>query len=216
MTHAFSAPDISTLATAGSATSSVAPQSGSVTRSTRETTIRALLTLDAPTPAQITTGIGFLDHMLTALASHARWSLSLTCNGDLHLDDHHTVEDCAIVLGQCLDQALADRTNLTRFASAYAPLDDALARATVDLATRPFASIDLGLRREMIGELSCENLPHFFTTFAINARMTLHIDVLKGINDHHRAEAAFKALAFALRQACTVDTSGSVSTKGML
>jgi imidazoleglycerol phosphate dehydratase HisB len=189
---------------------------GSESRTTRETSIRCELRLDAPGEIRVSSGIGFLDHMLASFASHARWGLVLEARGDLEVDDHHTAEDCAIVLGKCLDAALGDRVGIARFGSAYAPLDDALARAVVDLATRPHAVVELGLRRERLGALSCENIPHFFATLAINARMTMHVDVLRGVNDHHRAEAAFKALALALRVAYGCDGAGSISTKGVL
>lgn len=187
-----------------------------LTRQTRETDITVALDLDAGPQIDIRTGIGFLDHLLTSLATHARIGLLLTCTGDLHIDDHHSAEDCAIALGQALDQALGERAGLARFGSAYAPLDEALARAVVDLVTRPSASIDLGLKREKLGELSCENIPHVLQTLATSGRFTLHVDVLKGENDHHRAEAAFKALALALRQAISRTGTAINSTKGVL
>lgn len=131
------------------------------------------------------------------------------------MDDHHTVEDCAIALGSALDAALGRRDAIRRFGSAYAPLDEALARVVIDLVTRPHASVDLGLVRERLGEVSCENITHFFISLAMSMRCTLHVDVLKGSNDHHRAESAFKALALALREA--VQPSGRLaSTKGVL
>jgi imidazoleglycerol-phosphate dehydratase len=196
-------------------TSINAPRTSAVTRSTRETSIRCQLSLEGG-PVAVSTGIGFLDHMVTALASHARWGLTLEAKGDLDIDDHHTVEDCAIVLGQCLDRALGDRSGIARFGSAYAPLDEALARSVVDLATRACSVVELGLTRERLGTLSCENIPHFLATLASNARMTMHVDVLRGSNDHHRAEAAFKSLAMALRHACARDDAGAISTKGVL
>ena len=141
----------------------------------------------------------------------------MQAKGDLQIDDHHTAEDCALVLGTALDQALGERRGITRFGSAYAPLDEALARAVVDFSGRPFARIDLGLRRERLGELSCENIPHVLSSLAIAARMTLHVDLLAGENDHHRAEAAFKALALALRVATARNGRDVVpSTKGAL
>lgn len=188
----------------------------SIKRKTRETDIACELALDGTGVAEIQTGIGFLDHMLTALAHHARFDLRLTCKGDLEIDDHHTAEDCAIVVGQALDAALGDRAGLVRFGSAYAPLDEALARAVVDLVTRPCPVVVLGLRREKIGDLACENIPHVFSSIAVNARFTMHVDVLRGENDHHRAEAAFKALALALRQAVAKSGTGTASTKGVL
>ena len=191
-------------------------RSAQVSRETSETRISVALSLDGTGRAAISTGIGFLDHMLTALATHARLNLEVACTGDLQIDDHHTAEDCAIALGLAFDQALGTREGITRFGYAYAPLDEALARAVVDLATRPVASINLGLRRDRIGTLSCENIPHFFSSFAASARLTLHVDVLKGENDHHRAEAAFKAFALALRDSITISNTGVPSTKGVL
>jgi imidazoleglycerol-phosphate dehydratase len=188
-----------------------------VSRKTAETAITVALDLDGEGRAEIESGIGFLDHMLTALARHARFDLRLSCQGDLEIDDHHTAEDCALALGQALDRALGERRGIARFGSAYAPLDEALARAVVDLSGRPCAVIELGLRREMLGELACENVAHFFTSLATTGRLALHLDVLRGGNDHHRAEAAFKAVALALRQAVRADGSDQVpSTKGVL
>ena len=187
----------------------------SMTRTTRETDIKIELRLDGSGQCSIDTGIGMLDHLLTALATHARFDLSLQCKGDLHIDEHHTAEDCAIVLGEALHAALGDRVGITRFAHAYAPLDESLARAVIDLSTRPHASIELGLRREAIGTLSCENIPHVLVSLAMHGRLCLHVDVLRGQNDHHRAEAAFKAVALALRQAVT-PSNGPTSTKGVL
>ena len=186
-----------------------------ITRKTKETDIALRLNLDGAGDTDINTGIGFLDHLLTALTLHARFDLTLACKGDLDIDDHHTAEDCAICLGQAIDRALGERTGIARFASAYAPLDESLSRAVVDLATRPHASIDLGMTRERIGALACENIPHILETLAVNARFTLHVDVLKGTNDHHRAESAFKSVALALRQA-VARADGPTSTKGTL
>lgn len=189
----------------------------SVERRTLETRISLELNLNGSGQAEIGTGIGFLDHMLTALAKHARFDLRLQCEGDLEVDDHHTAEDCALALGQALDQALGERRGIARFGSAYAPLDEALARVVVDLSGRPCAVVELGLTREMIGEIAAENLTHVFVSLAMAGRMALHVDLLRGQNDHHRAEAAFKALALALRQAVALDGSSSVpSTKGVL
>ncbi|KAL2266311.1 hypothetical protein VTJ83DRAFT_5663 [Remersonia thermophila] len=167
----------------------------------------------------INTGIGFLDHMLHALAKHAGWSLAINCKGDLHIDDHHTSEDVCIALGYAFARALGTPTGLARFGYAYAPLDEALSRAVVDLSNRPWCVVDLGLRREKIGDLSTEMLPHCLHSFAGAARITLHVDCLRGDNDHHRAESAFKALAVALRTATSkvAGREGEVpSTKGTL
>lgn len=193
------------------------PRTASRSRTTGETRISMQLNLDGTGKARISTGLGFLDHMLTSLARHARFDLELSCSGDLQVDDHHTVEDCALVLGAGLAEALGEKRGIRRFGSAFAPLDEALARAVVDLSGRPFASIDLGLRREMLGDVACENLDHFLRSLATEARMALHVDLLKGANDHHRAEAAFKATALALREAVQVDGEAEVpSTKGVL
>jgi imidazoleglycerol-phosphate dehydratase len=188
-----------------------------VSRKSLETAIEVELALDGSGRAEVATGIGFFDHMLGALAKHARFDLSLKCQGDLEVDDHHTVEDCALALGRALDQALGERRGIARFGSAYAPLDEALARAVVDLSGRPCAVVELGLKREALGGLACENVAHFFASLATTGRMALHVDVLRGANDHHRAEAAFKAAALALRQAMRVEGPDQVpSTKGVL
>jgi imidazoleglycerol-phosphate dehydratase len=189
----------------------------SLARKTSETEIECTLNLDGEGRTRIATGIGFLDHLLTALACHARFDLDLTCRGDLHIDDHHSAEDCALTLGAAIDQSLGERRGIRRFGSAHAPLDEALARAVVDLSGRPFASVSLGLQRDAIGGLSCENVAHVLSSLATAARLTLHVDVLRGENDHHRAEAAFKAMALALRDAVTRDGPDRVpSTKGAL
>lgn len=193
-----------------------APREATVQRRTAETTISCALRLDGTGEARVRTGIGFLDHLFTALAKHAQLDLTLTCEGDLHIDDHHTAEDCALTLGHALDKALADRSNIARFGHAYAPLDEALSRAVVDLVTRPHATVHLGLTREALGGLACENIPHVLQSLASAARLCLHVDCLRGDNDHHRAESAFKALALALRAALARTASGIPSTKGAM
>jgi imidazoleglycerol-phosphate dehydratase len=188
-----------------------------VSRKTLETAVEVELALDGTGRAEVASGIAFFDHMLSALARHARFDLTLKCQGDLAVDDHHTVEDCALALGHALDQALGERRGIARFGAAHAPLDEALARAVVDLSGRPCAVIELGLVRETLGGLACENVAHFFTSLATSGRMALHVDLLRGANDHHRAEAAFKATALALREAVRADGSGQIpSTKGVL
>ncbi len=186
-------------------------------RKTAETRIEVSVELEGRGEARVRTGIGFLDHLLTALAKHARFDVTLTCEGDLEVDDHHTAEDCALALGGAIDEALGERRGIRRFGSAYAPLDEALARAVVDLSGRPWPAIDLGLRRERLGALACENVGHVLRSLAFALRAAIHVDVLKGENDHHRAEAAFKALALALREAVASDGTDEVpSTKGVL
>ncbi|MDY0002088.1 MAG: imidazoleglycerol-phosphate dehydratase HisB [Polyangia bacterium] len=188
-----------------------------VGRRTSETDISLSLALDGSGRSSVSTGVGFLDHLFSTLAKHARWDLDLECRGDLQVDDHHTAEDCALALGRAFDEALGERRGIRRFGSAYAPLDESLARAVVDLSGRPHATVELGLRRERIGDLSSENVGHVIASLATAARATIHLDVLRGGNDHHRAEAAFKALALAFREAIALGPGGEVpSTKGIL
>jgi imidazoleglycerol-phosphate dehydratase len=194
-----------------------APRGASFLRETAETRIEGKLVLSGCGRASVSTGLGFLDHMLAALARHGGFELELTCAGDLAVDDHHTVEDVALTLGRAFDEALGARRGIQRFGHAYAPLDEALARAVLDLSGRPCAVVELMLVRERLGDVACENLTHFFQSFAIAARASLHVDVLRGANDHHKAEAAFKALALALRTAITVTGDPRVpSTKEVL
>ncbi len=189
----------------------------SLERRTRETEVRIELVLHGTGASMVDTGLAFFDHMLATLARHAGLDLVLTCRGDTRVDDHHTVEDCAILLGQAVDQALGERSGIARFGWALVPMDETLARVALDLSARPWSEVDLGLRRERIGEVATENLTHFFHSFARAARATLHVDVLRGENDHHRTEAAFKALALSLKSALSPTQPGVVpSTKGVL
>ncbi len=193
------------------------PRTATIDRKTRETHIHLELDLDGTGRSDVKTGIGFLDHMLATLARFARFDLVLSCQGDLHIDDHHTAEDCALSLGAALDSALGDRKGIERFGHAYAPLDEALSRVVVDLSGRPWSEVHIGFTRETIGTIATENLRHVFQSLAIAARMSLHVDTLRGDNDHHKAEAAFKALALALRHAVSRDGSDTVpSEKGVL
>ncbi|MCJ1381058.1 imidazoleglycerol-phosphate dehydratase [Xylographa soralifera] len=167
----------------------------------------------------IWTGIGFLDHMLHALAKHAGWSLRLRSRGDLAIDDHHTTEDTLLALGSAFSTALGARTGLARFGTAHAPLDEALSRAVIDLSNRPFFVGMFGFQNEKIGTLSTQMVHHGLQSWSQAAGVTLHVDVLRGDNDHHRAESAFKALAGAVREACrrVEGREGEVvSTKGVL
>jgi len=189
----------------------------SLTRETAETSIEASVNLDGSGRSVVSTGLGFLDHMLATLARHSGFDIELRCKGDLEVDDHHSAEDCALALGACIDGGLGERRGIARFGWAYAPLDEALARAVIDLSGRPYARVELGLQRESIGKLACENLTHFLSSLATAARACLHIDVIEGANDHHRAEAAFKALAQAIAAAVAPGCSeGAPSTKGVL
>ncbi|KAL8680591.1 MAG: hypothetical protein Q9186_003233 [Xanthomendoza sp. 1 TL-2023] len=167
----------------------------------------------------IWTGIGFLDHMLHAWSKHAGWSLRIRCRGDLAIDDHHTTEDTFLALGTAFTHALGPRTGLARFGYAYAPLDEALSRAVLDISSRPFFVGDFAFQGPMMGNLNTQMIHHGLGSWAQNAGVTLHVDVLKGENDHHRSESAFKALAVACKLACerVVGREGEVvSTKGVL
>jgi imidazoleglycerol phosphate dehydratase HisB len=185
-------------------------------RETTEVTITGHLDLDGTGVSQVKTGLGFLDHMLGAFARHGRFDLELVASGDTEVDDHHTVEDCAIVLGRALDEALGERIGITRFGYAYAPLDESLTRAVIDLSGRPWPEISIEFTRDAIGEVATENIIHFLNSFAVEGRMALHVDLIRGQNDHHKAESAFKALAIALRSAVSQSDGGIPSTKGTL
>ncbi|MEN0065377.1 MAG: imidazoleglycerol-phosphate dehydratase HisB [Myxococcota bacterium] len=186
-------------------------------RTTRETSITVRVNLDGTGTRQVSTGVGFLDHMVETLARFSNVDIQLTCEGDLHIDAHHTVEDCALALGQAVAEALGEKRGIVRFGHAYAPLDEAMARAVIDLSGRPWPDINLHLTRDRLGTLDTDDLVHFLQSFAIAARASLHVDVLKGRFDHHKAEAAFKAVALALRHAIAHDGGDEVpSLKGTL
>ncbi|MFO7298633.1 MAG: imidazoleglycerol-phosphate dehydratase HisB [Actinomycetes bacterium] len=192
------------------------PRKSEIERETKETRIELSLEVDGSGRTEVDTGIGFLDHMVSSLARHAGFDLRLVARGDTVVDDHHTAEDCAIVLGRALAEALGDRAGVRRFGSAYAPLDESLVRAVVDLSGRPWPEIHLEFVRDTVGQLATENIVHFFRSFAMEARMALHVDLIRGDNDHHKAEAAFKAVALALREAVAVTGGDVPSTKGVL
>jgi imidazoleglycerol-phosphate dehydratase len=195
------------------------PRTAHIRRETRESRVEVVLNLDGSGRGDITTGIGFLDHMLDSFARHSRFDLTVRAEGDLQVDQHHTTEDVGITLGQALDKALAERRAIRRFGDAVVPLDEALAQVAVDLGGRGWASIDLPFRGTLIGGLSSEMIPHLLQSFATEGRFSLHVRLLAGDNDHHRAEATFKALARALDDATRPDLrlGGEVpSTKGVL
>jgi imidazoleglycerol-phosphate dehydratase len=189
-----------------------------VTRQTRETQIRVTLRLDGTGQTKIGTGIGFYDHLLDSLAHHALFDLDIEATGDLVIDEHHTVEDVALVLGAALAAALGDRSGIVRFGDAAVPMDEALARAVVDVGGRPYAVIDLPFKAKRAGKLTLDLIVHVFESLARAGGVTLHVKG-RGRNDHHLAEAAFKALGRSLREACAVDPRRSgtpASTKGAL
>ena len=190
-----------------------------ISRKTGETDIQISLDLDGRGQAEISTGVGFLDHMLHALARHARFDLTVQAQGDLHIDAHHTVEDVGIVLGRALAQALGDRKGITRMGHAIVPMDEALALVAVDFGGRGYFVFEGHFSTPQIGQMGTSLVPHFFESLAHEGRLNLHARLLAGIDDHHRAEALFKALARALDMAVQADPrlAGQVpSTKGTL
>ncbi len=194
-------------------------RTATLTRKTSETDIALSLSLDGGGRAEVATGIGFLDHMLTALARHALLDLTVRAAGDLHIDFHHTTEDVGIVLGQAVAQALGDKRGIRRFGHALVPMDEALAEAAIDISGRPFLAWDVGFERPKIGEMDTELFEEFFRAFATNALLTLHVTRRAGRNAHHVAEACFKATARALRAAVEPDPrigDAIPSTKGAL
>lgn len=188
-----------------------------VTRTTRETTVTVSLDLDGTGRTAIATGVGFYDHLLGSLAHHGLFDLEVQASGDLEIDEHHTVEDVALVLGSAFAEALGDRSGIVRFGDARVPMDEALASAVIDVGGRPYAVVDLPFRGERVGELPLQLVEHALEAFARTAGATLHL-AGTGRNDHHLAEAAFKALGRALRVACEPDPRrvGVASTKGAL
>jgi imidazoleglycerol-phosphate dehydratase len=187
-----------------------------VERTTRETSIVLSLNVDGSGRAEIDTGVGFLDHMLTLLAGHGLFDLEVEAKGDLHIDEHHTAEDTMICLGKALDQALGDRTGIVRTAHSYVPMDESLALVAVDLSGRPYCVFQAEFVTPRLGTLGTDLIFHLFETLAIHAHMNLHAQVLYGRNDHHKVEALFKGLARALDAATQIDPrrQGVPSTKG--
>jgi imidazoleglycerol-phosphate dehydratase len=194
-------------------------RTATVSRTTTETDISVTLALDGTGRADIATGIGFLDHMLTSLARHALFDLKVAAKGDLHIDFHHTTEDVGIVLGQAFAQAIGDKRGIRRFGQALVPMDEALAEAAVDISGRPFLAWQAKFAQPKVGDMDTELFEEFFRAFAMNALATLHITRKAGRNAHHVAEACFKAVARALRMASEPDprAGGAIpSTKGSL
>ncbi|MEM8632690.1 MAG: imidazoleglycerol-phosphate dehydratase HisB [Pseudomonadota bacterium] len=194
-------------------------RSAEITRKTAETDIRVQVTLDGTGTYDNATGVGFFDHMLDQLARHALLDMTVRCDGDLHVDDHHTVEDVGIALGQALRDALGDKRGIRRYGSCLLPMDDALVRVALDLSGRPFLVWNVEFPTAKIGTFDTELAREFFQALSTHGGITLHVDALHGINSHHIAEAAFKAVSRALREAIEVDPRRSEavpSTKGTL
>ena len=193
-------------------------RTANIERKTTETFVRLSLNLDGNGQHEIATGVGFLDHMLRHVSVHGLFDLSVAATGDLEIDTHHTIEDVAIVLGQALDQALGDRSGIQRMGSSTVPMDEALATVALDLSGRAYSVIQAQWHGPAIGQMPTSLVPHFLETLAVRARMNLHARVEYGRDDHHQAEAIFKALGRALRNAVAFDArrSGIASTKGSL
>ncbi|MBE6712539.1 MAG: imidazoleglycerol-phosphate dehydratase HisB [Ruminococcaceae bacterium] len=190
-----------------------------INRKTNETEISLTLSLDGSGKADVDTGCGFLDHMLTLFASHGKFDLAVSCKGDTNVDDHHSVEDIGICLGKAFDKALGDKRGIIRYGSMILPMDEALILSAVDLSGRSCLCYELPIRAKKIGTFDTELLEEFWVSFVRNCPMSLHIRMLAGKNSHHIAEGSFKAVARALRQACTVDQlnpDAIPSTKGVL
>ncbi|WP_395666482.1 imidazoleglycerol-phosphate dehydratase HisB [Methylocella sp.] len=194
-------------------------RAAALSRKTKETDISVSVDLDGTGASTISTGVGFFDHMLDQLARHSLIDMTVTAKGDLHIDQHHTVEDCGIALGQALRQALGDRAGVTRYADVLLPMDETLTRVAVDVSGRPFLVFRTEFSREKIGGFDTDLVREFFQAFVMNAGLTVHVETLYGVNAHHVAESCFKGLARALRAAVEVDPrqKGAVpSTKGSL
>ncbi|MCR4863354.1 MAG: imidazoleglycerol-phosphate dehydratase HisB [Ruminococcus sp.] len=188
-----------------------------IERATKETQISVTVELDEKGRADIDTGIGFFDHMLTALSVHSGISMTVKVKGDLNVDCHHTIEDTGIVLGQALGQALGTKSGIVRYGTAYIPMDESLAMASLDLSNRPFLVFNCDFTNQSCGDYDLCMTEEFFRAFAFNAGMTLHINLLYGSNDHHKAESVYKAVAHALKTAVTLNADGNtLSTKGVL
>jgi imidazoleglycerol-phosphate dehydratase len=194
-------------------------RTATIRRKTKETDVEVTIDLDGSGVAKIATGVGFFDHMLELLARHSRIDMTVQAKGDTHIDDHHTTEDVGIALGQAVKQALGDMKGITRYADVHVPMDEALTRVAIDVSGRPFLVFKATFGRDKVGAFDTELVQEWFQAFAMNAGVTLHVEVLYGSNDHHIAESCFKGLARALRAAFAIDprAAGEVpSTKGTL
>ena len=189
-----------------------------IERKTSETNVSVKIEIEGEGKGNISTGIGFLDHMLTLLCMHSTANIDVSAQGDLEVDSHHTIEDVGIVLGQAISKALGEKKSIKRYGHAFVPMDEALAFVCIDISGRPFLKFDASFSSEVIGQLDTQTVEEFFRALAVNAGMTIHIKVEYGANDHHKIEAVFKAFARAFKEAVQVDESikGVPSTKGIL
>ena len=194
-------------------------RTATVQRTTKETDIAITVNLDGTGDYSVSTGIGFLDHMVEQLSRHSLIDISMMVNGDLHIDQHHTVEDSALALGEAVAKALGDKRGIARYGEAHAPMDETLTRCVIDISGRPYCVYKSGFSQPRLGEMDTELFPHWFASFAQTAGITLHLETLYGENNHHIAESSYKALARALRQAVEIDPrkgDAIPSTKGVL
>ena len=189
---------------------------GIVIRNTLETKIKVEINLDGSGEAKIDTGVGFLDHMLTLMAFHSKFDLTILAKGDLCVDDHHTIEDIGICLGEAFKEAIGDRRGIRRYSTVYIPMDESLAYTSVDISNRPYLVFNVGFTSEKIGNMSTQMFKEFFRAFVNESRITLHINLLYGENDHHKIEAVFKSFARALKEGSEIISKEVSSSKGVL
>lgn len=185
-------------------------------RKTLETDIQVSVNIDGTGLSEISTGIGFMDHMLTLLAFHSKMDLTIQCDGDLTVDGHHTIEDVGLLLGRALKEALGDRIGIERYGSCFLPMDETLSRVVLDISNRPLLVYNVGFERFDLGSLDVQNIKEFFKSISQTLGMTLHLEVLYGENDHHKAEALFKGFGRALKEAVKITGTGISSSKGVL
>lgn len=189
---------------------------GFIERNTLETKTKVELNIDGSGKVDIDTGIGFLDHMLTLMAFHGKFDLTVKCKGDLYVDDHHTIEDIGICLGKSFKNALGDKVGIRRYSTVYIPMDESLAYTSLDISNRPYLVFNVNFESEKIGNVSTQMFKEFFRAFVNESRITLHINLLYGENDHHKIEAVFKSFARSLKEGCEVTSNNISSSKGVL
>ena len=187
-----------------------------VERNTLETQILVEINLDGTGKADIDTGVGFFDHMLTLMAFHGKFDMKVKCNGDIYVDDHHTIEDIGIALGECVKQALGDKRGIRRYSTVFIPMDEALARTSIDVSNRPYLVFNADFTDERVGNMATQMVKEFFRAFVNESRVTLHINLLYGENDHHKIEAIFKSFARALKEGIEIISDEVASSKGVL